>query len=593
MPKVPTLRQGLRLNPSNPTGFQSTSSARRQGNLIAGVGAGIAKVGGALADLESKQKALQGKLAERDMEQELTKEVDTIVTELGRRVGTSDKDPEDYRIFTEGVRSEVMRKMDLKYDGKYSANFGLIADEIINGRANKVLVKSYDKRDKELKKSLVESLSKSNGEIFINPEGSQAIISGAVRQNTEAMEIFGASDKEVENASKVLSRGLVDSAIDGLIDRGDTGSFLLAKEMVLIEYSEFFAADQRKIIDRINKAQRQSILLDDREAKATERAQEETLKKFKQQNFTNKLVALEKAKQSKNPKLAAKIEAQILDDANRGKISGAQLKSLISVRDKGAKKISAYSNYSITRDIYNAYEGKDFDAIRADIKYRVEEKGSLTSTQGAALERTIAIRKKSFDNNPKFKGLMKGYTTKLQGFQEQKDIFAKIGLGPDLKRRLDKDAMGEFQILAAKTGNPAQAYRTVLSQFYRGSLASVTGARYKGYVDDITTREELLKFFKWGKRTIKNTKEFNNEFKPFLKKAKAFVEAQERISAILKEEEGEKKAGSRKPQSESPIELWESSEGLINDLNEVDVEEDGEVSLLEQMEIEEQLVMWS
>ena len=104
MPKVPSIKEGQRLRPSNPTGFQSTGKARRAGDAISGVGRAVASVGTQMMAHEAKLRSVRRRNAMDAAENRYTKEYQKIFTEI-ERTGDGVDDIKKFETEAKKIRS--------------------------------------------------------------------------------------------------------------------------------------------------------------------------------------------------------------------------------------------------------------------------------------------------------------------------------------------------------------------------------------------------------------------------------------------------------------------------------------------------------
>lgn len=495
MAKIPTLQESQRIRPSNPTGFQSAAAARLRGESLAGLGRGVAALGTKLDRVQRRQKAAEARIAQQDFKNQMSRDLQDLNEQITLRGGTGDDDKEFYDQKSSELLNRNLKAFDKKYGGKYGSSFNVAGNDLINGVRRGVIANGLERQKNFLAQSVEQTTSVLNAQAYQNPEAIDELTTDYTTTIGGTMLDMEANPEQVKAATFSGHRALVDSAIDGHIEKGN---YKEASNLVLNRYPHLYnTKDQAAALKEIRDAKLSAVSLRQKEEDRRQKQIDEAVKATQLENAANARAALFKAT---NPRTIQKVKDQIIEMAKVGDLAYTQFGGLLNDTIKADKEVSALGSYDISQKVYNAETPEDLEKVRQTL-YNLEKTGRIDPRTAERWERTIHQMKKTGKNNPLSRPRAKVFRNKLLEFTKPMDFLAKtldqFNGQIALKRKVQTESQYDQMVLNGV--DPQIAFAKSVNDNYPG----VEGlSLFPGYSKIPKTRQDIQEFYNWGRTSL-------------------------------------------------------------------------------------------
>lgn len=499
MATIPTLQENQRLRPSNPTGFQSSSAARIRGQALSQFGRGATSLGVAVSKLEKRQARSEKSLAQADFKQAMSRNLQDLNERMNKRGGTGADDKEFFDTQAPNVLNKTLKEFDKKYGGKYGNEFNVTGNSLITGVRSGVIANGLEKQKNFLAEGVSKLESRLNAQAYQNPEAIDELTTDFTSQVGGVMIASEATPQAVENATFTGHRALVDSSIDGYIEKGN---YKAATDLVLNKYPHLYSSkDQRKALSDIRNAKLNSISLKQKEDDRRQKKIEEAVKETQVENAARARAALAK---TEDPRVAKKLKDQIIRMGEVGDVAYKDFGGLLNETTTKGKQISAIGSYDISEKVYNAETTADLDKVRFTLN-KLEQTGSIDPKTAERWERTIHQLKKTRVGKPLATAESKIFFEKLQEFTKPMGViekmFDQLNGQVALKKKVQTEAQYKFAVLNGT--NPELAYLKAVQDNYPG-FESIE--LFPGYNKVPKSSQEIQEFVQWGRSNLEDSK---------------------------------------------------------------------------------------
>lgn len=543
MPKVPVLEQNQRMRPGNPTGFQSSSSARIRGDSISALGKGVSDVGSAMIESEKRRKSAEKTLAQADFKAQMVRAQQDVNEKIAQRSASkADTDKEEYDNEMTTAKQNVMNTFSEKYEGKYSAEFGNIANTVDVAGRDDIIKSALGKQKKAMADGITQITSSLNANVYNNPNKLQESILDYSTQVVQTMVDLGANGDQVIAASNQGHKALADTAVEGFINQDD---FAQARNVVLGDTSHLYDAEsQSNALAKINKAELQSISLKQSAKDRFLREADKSQKKMQDAVSTTLRAANAKAD---TPAKALKVREAMIDHANKGNLAFGAFGGLLSDSDSTFKEVDAEGSYKLSVEAYRAKTPEDYDKVLNKLNNLVETK-NIDPKTAEKWERLIHGMKKVRSKDPILAANIDAHFHKLQAFTKPMDFIEKMLGGFEKNEAIKRkfEAESTYKILTEVQGMaPDQAYREVLTTYFKGTDSL---SIYPGYTKIPTDSESLQKMYEWGRSIIPEGSIEQATFLTYMERAQISIQ----IDGVIRE------AGNKKGNPQGTAKLKEA-----------------------------------
>lgn len=256
MPKVPVLTQNQRLRPGNPTGFQSTSSARSRGSAISQFGSGLANVGNRLAQEAKKNKSKMGPLRRANLSADLGSRLGSLRARIAKEGDDGANDLETYNREATTIIDEM------KASGQWDdiEGFDDITSAVMNDDGVKVSASSVVKSKDFLKQAEATAKSNFHAEVAANPDKVDLISVKAEAVLAQTYANFGIDKSKSELQLRQFRGQLLESAV-----REHTHNEEYKKALDVLNNNRQFFTDQDAFLKERNRIQNQAIKAETRQ----------------------------------------------------------------------------------------------------------------------------------------------------------------------------------------------------------------------------------------------------------------------------------------------------------------------------------------
>lgn len=368
--QVPVYKENQRLQPSNPTGFQSSGNARLMGETLSGVGKGIADIGLALEQNDRKLKAAKAKTDSMSVKNEAEKWAQSKTEELAMSGGDGSTYLDEYDQSWTKTKDKMLNDLNKRGIGTtMTANeLNAIADDMYIGYRKNLQVMAVTQQKDSLKKSVVELTAQFTTQSYEAPERLDETISDYSASLGGAMEAMGKSPRQIQEFNRSGAQQLTRQAISGLTDKG---KFEEAKKVALEKGSFFAPEEQRAMLKEINTKKLQARTLFHSEVDRQERQAEADLKLTQTKELNALYAELNDARVQSNPALVASVNKKISQKLREGRLASSAYGSLVSQAGNREKQISAESNFALMGEYYKAKTKDDYAALESKVHSKV------------------------------------------------------------------------------------------------------------------------------------------------------------------------------------------------------------------------------
>ncbi len=531
MAKIPALQEGQRLNVANPTGFQSSASARLRGESISKFGRGIASVGSALTRLEKRQDAQLRRNAEMEFKSAMSRELQDINENIANTDSSGANDKELYDKQSSEAMSRLQKAFDKKYGGKYGDSFSALGNNLVTGVRSAVITNGLARKQKSIQEGILKATSRLNASARTHPDGLGENMADFESGIATSLKDSEATPREVLRAENSGKKQLADAAISGFTDRGD---FSKAAEVVLTRYPELYTADgaQAKALHSINVAKQNFDNAKYKKAQRLERKQETELKKRQAKQTSQLLIQLDKAKG--NLVLVEQVRQKLYAVSSAQDISTAALGGMLTGLASEVKAISSLSLYNITEAAYDADTVEDYDLLEQKVNRQLGN-GGIGAKEAISAQGLIDRLRNQTKANPALRSeqkqyldLFDGYAGSMGAIERMKEKYRPFAA----KRR----ALGRNDIINAikKPGQGKAAFARIVGKYFPGTQGLPL---FPGMDKVPKDRTELREFYKKGRGFPAHRQSDFLEYMVSVEKALKVEElAAEKIDKIEEEE---------------------------------------------------------
>jgi len=429
----------------------------------------------------------------------MTRKLQDLNEQLSQRGGSGADDKEFYDRKSADVLNSVLKEYDKKYGGKYGTEFNITGNGLINGVRQGVIANGLTKQKNFIAQGIEATTSKLNGQAFTSPEAIDEIVTDYTSTVGGIMADTGASQDTTTKAVFAGHRPLIDSAIEGHIQKGNYDQ---AVDLLINKYSHLYnTEDQNKALKNIRDRKLQAISTRRKEEDRIQKQLDANTKQTQVENAANAYSALAK---TEDPKVIAKIKDEIIEMGKEGSVAYSAFGGLLNFADDRFKEIVTTSSYSISEKVYNAKTPADLDKVRESLNQLVHTK-NIDAKTAERWERTIHQLKKTRIGKPLATAEAKIYFDKLQEFTKPMGMIEKmmdnINGQIALKKKVQTEAQYKFAVLNGTS--PELAYAVAVRDNYPG-FESIE--LFPGYNKVPKNSQEIHEFVQWGRTSLPDSK---------------------------------------------------------------------------------------
>lgn len=501
MATIPSFKESQRLAPSNPTGFQSSSAARIQGDAISSFGRGLASVGSQLHKLQQRQNSAERTLAQSDFKNAMSKKIQDLNHEIIKNGKSGADDVADYDEKSSDALNSVLKEFDKKYSGKYGKEFSITGKGLIVGVRSGIMTNGLARQKNFIANGIDKLTSQFNSAAMTSPETLTETLTDYTTSISGMMVDMGASESVTTSATATGHRGLVDSAIEGYIKKGKYDE---AVGLVIGSQSHLYNTDgMAKALKNIRDRKLDAENIKFRDDKRAQDKIDDSIKEIQAHNLGLVLTAQHEAK---DPKTKNKVMEQAVAMLKSDDVAVASWGKINTGDTKASKRFSTVASFGLSEDFSNATTDEQLSAMKVKIKTLVGS-GNLTFERAEYWNNKIAAGAKQNKNNPRTRELIKIYRNKLAEHTGTYGMFEKMDDqmegGRRTKRKLRTENMYDYT-LQTYGPNPTEdqimrAFSNTLTTNFE-PLDSI--GLYPKYERKITTKEELKDFVKWARYNV-------------------------------------------------------------------------------------------
>lgn len=413
MPKVPRNQENQRLNPQNPTGFQSTSQARLMGDAVSSFGRGLASFGQGMM----KVKNANATLARKDAQNQTNDVLGKIYKQQEREGFRADREAFYGEEKKKGL-AEVKKKLIAKYGDTYTNDIEVFSntveeswDERVGSLDNKQFVAHTAKVAKEVE-------AQYTAKVYESPGLLEDVILDASQMYDETGNALGLNNEQKDAKIKSITKGLVETAIDGHMISEDNIGYLQAKTLVAKTYSDLYTQEERKKkLDDLKREYRGNITHNNSQIDRQERLVEAETARSREMRTTQLVSDVEKAVASGSAAGIREARAKAVNYMSKGDLTFKNFNNFLTPATKGYKELDAVSKFNVRALVYDGSTDKDFVKGRAEVM-RLRDSGQMLPETAANLIKEFDAMQRAFDSDPIFKQkdkAAKAYMNKILG----------------------------------------------------------------------------------------------------------------------------------------------------------------------------------
>ena len=564
MPKIPISQPKNRLRPQNPTGFQSSSGARLQGDAVASAGKALSSFGGAIDSFNRKEKAARGIIAQSWVDSKIARGLQDESLRIAQNGSNGDTDMEDYDNSTAKLKIQVLKEASAKFGDDFNEKLAVKAESgIVNFRA-KIGSNTLLKKKTAFANSMKENVAAFNSEARNNPDDIDMILTRAsVTQATTDM-ILNANPTRVRQNDNNLRRELLLSATEGLKDQG---KFDQALDLVANRYSGLFGAEQKEIIEGISTARLDKLTLDRKERDRVENEQEKIHNETQTKKSNLAMLELIDAQQSGDLNRINRASKNARDLLHENDLPARAFGGLLSQDQRAFKVKDSLGSLDISKLVYNT-KGAQLDKAENLID-KLETSQSITAPTSQNWRKIISSIKNRRATDPAKAKRYEAARTKLTIFTKPDDVLKEDlrGMNPlEQKARLGQVQGARAALLAAEANgdDPEKAFRAVIDQFYPGidSVEPYPGAPETNIIVDELSRRQ---HYQWGKSKLLGTSQWP-AFERYHRRVLGVLEADEKRKVFLKDFNQKEKEQKESDKIQERLKATESALNFLDNL---------------------------
>lgn len=501
MATIPVFKESQRLAPSNPTGFQSTTSARIRGEAISSFGQGVAQFGTQLHKLQQRQNSAERTLAQSDFKNAMTKKLQDLNAEILNNGKSGAEDTADYDKKSSDALNGVLKEFDKKYSGKYGNEFNITGNGLINGVRIGIMTNGLAKQKNFLATGIDRLTSQFNKAAITSPETIQETLTDYTTSIGGVTTAMGASETVVAGATFAGHRGLVDSAVDGYIQKG---KYKEATELVIGSQGHLY--NQEGTEKTLKKIRDRKLDAENIKFREDKRAQDKLDASHKEIQAHNLGLVLTQFSKTKDPKVRNKIMEQAVSMMKSGDLAINAWGKINAGETASQKQDSAISSFGLSEDFGNATTEEQLGAMKIKIKDLLAN-DHLTPERAEYWNNKISAGAKQNKLNPRVRNLIKIGRNRLSEITGTYGMFEKMEDqmegGRRTRRKIRTENMYD-SLIAAHGDNPSQeqidtaVFRALTANFE--PLDSI--GLYPKYERKISNRDDLKDFVKWAQYNV-------------------------------------------------------------------------------------------
>lgn len=407
MPKVPTIQEGQRLAPQNPTGFQSSSQARLTGEAIKGVGRGLASLGDAMGKARDANKSI--------VREDTRTTVANSLRDLNAKYAQKGYSPENKAEY-EKEKRELLTGIKTQLEKEHGSDYAKLIEVTGEGEESRWTEKFTNTNNKGFLNNLSNNIKKMesaySSQAESEPDNADIIKARAAQEMFEMGKSLGLSEERSLESVKRVEQGITRSQIEGYMAQQSNEGFFMARK-ALKESGEMFTSEERKKIkDDIDDTQRTVIRFNNYQEDRMNRELEREERQRSELVLNNLVMEVEKAAEANDPVAFNKATKKAYNQAKQGNLTNQHFGKFLTSSDKNFKEIDQASKFRVRSVVYNGGESKDFAKGR-DMVHSMVNRGAMLSSTASNLLKEFAQQQKAFDSDPIFKQNYKAALAKM------------------------------------------------------------------------------------------------------------------------------------------------------------------------------------
>lgn len=469
MVQVPLFKESQRMQVSNPTGFQSSASARIMGETIADLGSSVAAVGNKLAKVSKQQKdALR-----RTQMQILKEKLDTAALNTSMAIKEKGGDgstwSDEFTTNWDSVKTKVIN--DMQSSGALSQvsaeEIELVQSQVYGGYNKNMRVEGFKQEKETLKQNVSNLVSTFTTNAYVAPERIDEYVEDYATTLGGAMEAMGKDKRYIDQFNRAGKEQLIRQAILGYQDKGKYDE---AKKLALANGHLFSAEDQRKLLGDIRDAKTTAAKEALNAADRRERQLEDARKAEQTKQLGILLGEMEEARKSGNPNLVNRVQDKLISLTKEGKIAATAFGGASAQLRGGQKEVYGQTKLNLLNEYYKATTPEQKVLVEQKV-FQATAAGTLDEQGGIELLKLLNTSKNTRLLSPKQQAEYAAVENRIKAILPDPDTIQKmmIKMNPNAAAIHVSKVFGIKAVLdqAKAEGLEArEAYGIVLNKFF-------------------------------------------------------------------------------------------------------------------------------
>lgn len=510
MPRVPVYQDKQRMNPQNPTGFQSAERAGIVGDAIAGLGRTVSGLADAYEKVSRTKKSFASKYYKNLLEEQYQKQL------YEQQIDKSDgsKDLEKFESSSEAIEDFAIKQLEETFGTYDSDEIRTVAIEIKNGFRSQAQAIAFKKQEKFLMQTALEINQQHSNKVFNNPESLNDVMWEAIDFNTQTLADNGRDEFYIKEANKSLAKNLTRTAIDGYADKG---RFREARNLLIAQGVNYTGDEIREIkhyidekeMDYINNQQKMSEL----EEKKRKDKEDKEITAYMNIIRAKLIEAEDKGDVAAVSNLRKEFTDMMLKKYPASSKFGGNLDEISKYKSDALKERDREGSFNIAKKFIKSDNNKDLENLQKEV-IKQEAFGNISNKK--AQEWLLRIENKmKMSLSPENKIQYKAYKEKLKIWTKSEDIASAaqfFNKDPSMLQRY-YGTHAYYDLKISEGVEPKVAYAKAINKFFP---TMSRGEIIPGYEKMITTKEDLEEAKKFAEELGRKGDPYYLDFKKYL-----------------------------------------------------------------------------